>query len=216
MTNFELTNASVSSTAYAIRLAEIADIPFLAEIERAAAQQFLPYLEWLNIPVDLLKGLTSVGFLLKAQADQRLWVAELTDVAKDLTQDLSQNSTQESVVPPVIGFIVVKHLRASCFIVELDVHPDYGRLGIGSALVEACCQSAQQRGFDQVLLTTFRKVPWNIPFYRRLGFEVLSEQSWGAEIRAIVDHETRYGFAPEKRAVMRRYLLREEVCHDRT
>ncbi len=219
MTNSDLANRFVDSVAYEIRLANTADIPFLADIERAAAQQFLPYLDWLEISVDLLEGLTNMGFLLKAQADRRLWVADLTDSAIDLTADSAKGSTKGSTtdsarnlaLSPVVGFVVVKHLLASCFIVELDVHPDYGRLGIGSALVNACCQGAQQRNFDQVLLTTFRKVPWNIPFYQRLGFEVLPEQIWASEIRAIVEYETRYGFAPEKRAVMRRYLLREEA-----
>ncbi len=207
MTNSDLTNRFVDSVAYEIRLANTADIPFLADIERAAAQQFLPYLDWLEISVDLLEGLTNIGFLLKAQADRRLWVAALSDSAPDSTT----NSARHLALSPVVGFVVVKHLLASCFIVELDVHPDYGRLGIGSALVNACCQGAQQRNFDQVLLTTFRKVPWNIPFYQKLGFEVLPEQSWAPEIRATVEYETCYGFAPEKRAVMRRYLLREEA-----
>ncbi len=203
MTNSDLANKFVDSAAYEVRLANAADVPFLADIERAAAQQFLPYLDWLEISGDLLKGLTNMGFLLKAQADGRLWVATLLDSAKA--------SAKKSAISPVVGFVVVKHLLESCFIVELDVHLDYGRLGIGSALVNACCQGAQQRGFSQVLLTTFRKVPWNIPFYQRLGFEVLPEQSWAPEIKAIVEYETRYGFAPEKRAVMRRYLLRQEA-----
>ncbi len=206
MTNSDLANRCVDSVAYEIRLANAADIPFLADIERAAAQQFLPYLDWLEISVDLLEGLTNMGFLLKAQADRRLWVATLLDTAKA--------SAKTPAIKPVVGFIVVKHLLESCFVVELDVHPDYGRLGIGSALVNACCEGAQQRGFDQVLLTTFRKVPWNIPFYRQLGFEVLPEQNWVPEIKAIVEYETRYGFVPEKRAVMRRCLTQQEGHHD--
>lgn len=196
----------VDSVSYEIRLANAADVPFLADIERAAAQQFLPYLDWLEISGDLLEGLTNMGFLLKAQMDRRLWVATLIDSAK--------TSAKTSLIRPVVGFIVVKHLLESCFIVELDVHPDYGRLGIGSALVNACCEGAQQRGFDQVLLTTFRQVPWNIPFYQQLGFEVLPEQRWAAEIKSIVEYETRYGFVPEKRAVMRRFLMQQEAHHD--
>ena len=167
---------------YTVRLAQIADVPFLADIERAAAQQFLPYLSWLAISTALLEGLTTPGFLLRAQADNRLWVATCGH--------------------QVVGFIVIKFLPDICFIVELDVHPDFGRQGIGSALVNACGQSARERGFNQIWLTTFRKIPWNIPFYQRLGFEVMSEDSWTWEIEAIVQHEARYGFARDKRAVM--------------
>ncbi|MGC1309876.1 MAG: GNAT family N-acetyltransferase [Phormidesmis sp.] len=179
---------------YKIRLAEAADVVFLPAIERAAAQQFLPYLDWLGIPASLMEGLTTPHFLSQAQADGRLWVAIFH--RKDAAMAAAQP----------VGFIVTKFLSESCFVVELDVHPNYGQRGIGTALVEACCQSAQRRGFSQVTLTTFRKVPWNIPFYQRLGFEVLPEEKWSPEIKAIVNHEARYGFAPEKRVVMRRMI----------
>ncbi|MGB7086873.1 MAG: GNAT family N-acetyltransferase [Phormidesmis sp.] len=171
---------------YVIRLAKESEIPALPEIERSAAQRFLPYLATLNIPVDLLEGLTTPRFLQAAQADRRLWVAV------------------EREQP--VGFIVAKFLTKICFVVELDVHLDYGRRGIGSALVEACCHGAQQRGYDQIMLTTFRAVPWNIPFYQRLGFEVMPAADWPLEISAIVQHEARYGFAQAKRAVMRRSI----------
>lgn len=156
----------------------------MPDIERAAAQRFLPYLDWLNIPSSALEGLTTLDFLRQAQADERLWVS--------------------IVGARPVGFVVAKFLSKSCFIVELDVHPNYGRQGIGASLIEACCRSAQARGFERVTLTTFRKVPWNIPFYRQVGFEVLPPERWSAEIRAIVQHEARYGFAKEKRAVMYR------------
>jgi GNAT superfamily N-acetyltransferase len=171
---------------YEVRLAKKTDLAVMPEIEKAAAQLFQPYLAWLEISADILEGLTTPIFLLRAQADSRLWVAVVDHKP--------------------VGFIVAKFLSHSCFIVELDVHPDYARLGMGSALVRACCQSARSRGFDQVLLTTFRQVPWNIPFYQSLGFEVLPAEQWSQEIDAIVAHEARYGFAPEKRAVMQLIL----------
>ena len=175
---------------YTVRLANKVDIASLPEIEKAAAQQFSPYLDWLNISADILEGLVSQKFLLQAQLDSRLWVAVV--------------ETHQIEKP--VGFIVVKFLPKSCFVVELDVHPNYSRMGIGSALVEACCDGAQGRGFNQVSLTTFRKIPWNVPFYERLGFEILPNKLWTPEIHAIVNHEARYGFAPDKRVVMCRNL----------
>lgn len=167
---------------YEVRLAKRIDLAVLPGIEKAAAQLFGPYLEWLGISADVLEGLTTPGFLIRAQTDSRLWVA--------------------AIAQKPVGFIVAKFLPSCCFVVELDVHPDYGRIGIGSALVRACCRGAQRKGFDRVVLTTFRRVPWNIPFYQRLGFEVLPAGQWSLDIEAIVQHEARYGFAPEKRAVM--------------
>lgn len=171
---------------YSIRLAEDTDVIALPAIECAAAKMFEPYLSWLCISADVMEGLTTHRFLEKAQAEGRLWVGV--------------------VEKRPVGFVVFKFLSLCCFVVELDVHPSYGRRGIGSALMKACCAAAKQKGFDQVILTTFRQVPWNVPFYEKLGFEVLPELLWSLEIRAIVEHEARYGFAPEKRAVMRKML----------
>lgn len=171
---------------YVIRLAISSDVDYLPAIERAAARLFLPYLERLCLPLELLEGLTTTQFLRRAQADQRLWVA--------------------SVIKEPIGFVVVKFLLNSCFVIELDVHPSYGRQGIGSALMRACCHGASSRGAKWMILTTFRYVPWNIPFYRQLGFKEWPSEQWPVEIEAIVQHEARYGFLPEKRVVMRRQL----------
>lgn len=183
---------------YTVRLAHEAEVAYLPEIERAAASRFVPYLDQLEITADLLEGLTPPRFLRWAQQENRLWIA----VSKPAESSKPQASTKP------VGFIVAKFLPGSCFIVELDVHPDFGRRGIGSALVEACCKGAMAHHRRQVTLTTFRHVPWNIPFYQRLGFQTLPAAQWSPEIKAIVEHETRYGFAPEHRVVMARRLLR--------
>ena len=169
-----------------IRFAEASDIAVLAEIEQAAAEEFRPYIDWLEISSEMLKGLVPLKFLREAQVENRLWVA--------------------AIEHRVVGFVVTKFLTESCFVVELDVHPDYWRCGIGSALIEACCAGAKMHGFSQMLLTTFRKVPWNIPFYQKSGFSVLPREQWSREIQAIVQHEARYGFTQDKRAVMARSL----------
>ncbi len=169
-----------------IRLAEVEDLAVVAEIERAAAKKFSPYIAWLNVASHLLEGLVPLHFLRQAQAENRLWVAACDR--------------------QVVGFVVIKPLIESCFIVEIDVHPEHWRKGIGSALLEACCASAKRQGFSKMTLTTFRKVPWNIPFYQQAGFALLPPEHWPPEIQAIVRHEDRYGFATEKRAVMARSL----------
>lgn len=48
--------------------------------------------------------------------------------------------------------------------------PEHGRRGIGTALVRAACEEARWAGYDSLTLCTYRDVPWNGPFYRRLGF----------------------------------------------
>lgn len=169
-----------------VRLAEANDLARIPEIEAAAAKQFEPYAARLEISVELLSGLTPMAFLKRAQAEKRIWVGLIDS--------------------QLVGFIVAKFLQESCFIVELDVLPAYSRRGMGAALVKICCEGAKRRNHHQVTLTTFRYVPWNIPFYRRCGFEILPPERCPYELKAIVQHEARYGFAQRHRVVMRKHL----------
>jgi len=70
----------------------------------------------------------------------------------------------------VIGFLVSEPFGRELHIRELDVHPDWQGRGIGAALLRGCMIDAQNSGFAALTLTTFAEVPWNAPFYRRLGF----------------------------------------------
>jgi GNAT superfamily N-acetyltransferase len=87
---------------------------------------------------------------------------------------------------------------------EIDVHPTHGRRGLGTRLVAAVCEWAARSGYPAVTLTTFRDVPWNMPFYARLGFQVVPVCELSAELRQVVEDETRRGLDPIRRVVMRR------------
>lgn len=169
---------------YPIRLATFADIKHLPGIEGAAAQQYVPYLSKLELTPDKLENIVSIEFLYQAQARQQLWVA------------LSGKHT------PPVGFVVVDCLADGFFVVELDVTPEYGRRGIGSTLMHQVLAAAHDRQLAAVTLTTFRHVPWTIPFYRRLGFEIVAPGKYTPDIRAIVNHEERHGFSRRMRVVM--------------
>jgi hypothetical protein len=70
--------------------------------------------------------------------------------------------------------------------------------------VLAVCASAAAEGCDSVTLTTFRGVRWNMPFYARLGFEVVPRSELDAPLARVVDAEARRGLDPAGRVVMRR------------
>ncbi|MEO1593089.1 MAG: GNAT family N-acetyltransferase [Cyanobacteria bacterium J06632_22] len=176
---------------YSIRLAQRAEVPQLPAIELAAAQQYRPYLSQLELTPNHLVDLAPIAFMLKAQRDQRLWVAEVASNAAAST---------------LVGFVLTRELTHSFFIVEIDVLPDHSRCGVGSALMQAACEAGAARGFSTITLTTFRHVPWTIPFYRRLGFTILPPDQWDEELQGIADHEERYGFKREHRVVMVRQL----------
>lgn len=92
---------------------------------------------------------------------------------------------------PPVGFACVDVLDGSAHLWQLSVHPAAMRRGIGTALVGAVCDWARSNGYPAVTLTTFRDVPWNAPFYSRLGFGVLDELPRG--LQAIRDHERDLG-----------------------
>jgi len=85
---------------------------------------------------------------------------------------------------------------------EIDVHPSHGRRGLGRALVRAVCDWAIVSGYVMLTLTTFRDVPWNLPFYARLGFVEISCETLRPELAAVVCEEAHRGLDPHTRAVM--------------
>lgn len=164
---------------YTIGLARPRDLAALAEIERAAGTLLLPY-----APPTILDQTTSAEALGAATAQGLLWVA------------------RDAQGP--VGFAVVCLLASDLpHLAELDVHPDHGRRGIGSALVRAVCAWLERSAYPDLTLTTFRHVRWNMPFYAALGFEEVPATDLGPALRAVVDDETARGLDPEARVVMR-------------
>jgi GNAT superfamily N-acetyltransferase len=92
---------------------------------------------------------------------------------------------------PAVGFACVEIVDGLAHLWQLSVHPRSGHQGRGRALVEAVCDWARSHGYPAVTLTTFTDVPWNGPFYARLGFHPIVELSPG--LKAIRDHERAIG-----------------------
>jgi predicted N-acetyltransferase YhbS len=85
---------------------------------------------------------------------------------------------------------------------KLTVDPSHGRRGLGTALVRAVCDWATVSGYVMLTLTTFRAVPWNLPFYARLGFVEIPCETLGPELAGVVSEEEHRGLDPHTRAVM--------------
>lgn len=102
-----------------------------------------------------------------------------------------------------IGFLLTEPLDDALFIVEIAVHQAWQGRGIGRMMLEQVIESARQAAYPAVTLTTFRDVPWNAPFYTRLGFSMLSELRLPAGLAAKRALETEHGLPPETRCAMR-------------
>jgi GNAT superfamily N-acetyltransferase len=84
----------------------------------------------------------------------------------------------------------------------VDVLPQHGRRGLGTRLVREVLSftTARRRA---VTLSTFRDIPWNSPFYARLGFRVLPVEEWSAPLADCMRREAARGLTPDLRVAMR-------------
>ncbi|GAA4561535.1 GNAT family N-acetyltransferase [Planotetraspora kaengkrachanensis] len=107
---------------------------------------------------------------------------------------------------PPVGFAMLGTVDGLAHLEQLAVHPDHGRRGIGTSLLDAACDAAVAAGAAAMTLTTFRDVPWNAPWYAGRGFAVVPAERWGPELTALVRHEHTLGIDMEPRVVMRKDL----------
>jgi GNAT superfamily N-acetyltransferase len=104
-----------------------------------------------------------------------------------------------------IAFVVVDVIDECAHIEQVSVRPDHARQGIGRALIDHVGAWASGQGLHALTLTTFRAVPWNAPYYERLGFtEPSGDPAPG--LAAIMAAETAAGLDPAARVHMRRSL----------
>ena len=169
---------------FSIRSACPADLPLLAALELRAAQRFResahPYACALP-PFD-------VNELAELQRAGTVWVAA-------------------SERDELLGFAIAGRLGSDPYLHELDVEPAQARRGIGRALIRGVAEWARARGDTSLVLSTFRDVPWNGPYYERLGFAVVPEQQYTPEMAELHASEGRTMLL-ESRVVMRASLER--------
>ena len=80
---------------------------------------------------------------------------------------------------PPVGLCRIDRVGDGAHLEQLSVHPDHGRKGIGRALLRAGIEWAQQHGYDELTLATYRDVLWNGPFYASEGFvEIGPADDW--------------------------------------
>jgi len=105
-----------------------------------------------------------------------------------------------------IGFAMVELVDDHAHLEEVCVVPEHGGQGVGTQLLDAVAGWAKGQGHDEVTLTTFRDVPFNAPLYAKRGYEVVPEEDWTDDLRAVVAREADHGLDTTTRVVMRRPL----------
>ncbi len=155
--------------------------PFLPAIERSAGALFrtIPGLAWI--------------------ADDS--IAQLQDHLEAIDARASWVAIDESGQP--VGFLIADTEGSALHIWEVSVHAEAQGHGIGRRLIEAAVAEASSQRHSAVTLTTFREVPWNEPYYHRLGFVTLGPDEIDDKLAAIFADEVRRGLPAERRCAMR-------------
>ena len=167
---------------YRVAPALLEHVSLLPHIESAAAELFRD-----AVPAELLEHVTPESVILDAQRNGTRWVALAPDNRP-------------------VGFFRVLVTGPRVHLAELDVLPDHGRRGVGTALVRAVEDWARANRFSEITLTTYRDLPWNARFYAGLGFGVVPESEWDAETRRRFEEEAGLESERARRVVMRKRL----------
>jgi GNAT superfamily N-acetyltransferase len=150
----------------AFRLAETKEDANIMEVEYEASELFLAYDE-LSVLYDPI-------------CPSRVTVIEEGRV---IVACISESDDEK-----IVGFVHFSVLEGDpsgdcIFIDEIDVLPSFGRKGIGSGLVQEVEKIGRDRDCTSIALTTFATIPWNGPWYSRLGFEEVPPEQWTENLR---------------------------------
>ncbi|MFC8172527.1 GNAT family N-acetyltransferase [Streptomyces sp. NPDC057235] len=168
-----------------IRAAVAAELPLLQDIERAAGEPFRA-LGMAAIADDDPPPLETL------EAYRRAGRARVAVDAADRP----------------VAYLLTDPVDGAAHVEQVSVHPDAARRGVGRALIEHLAETAGREGLTALTLTTFAEVPWNAPYYARLGFRPLADADPALTdgLRAIRRAEAAHGLAAWPRVCMRRDL----------
>ncbi|MFN4163891.1 MAG: GNAT family N-acetyltransferase [Ferrovibrio sp.] len=166
---------------YAIRSARPDEAGLLREIERAAAQAF-----------------SAVGYPALATGEPTAAEEFRAAAAEGMLAVAVGNNDRP------VGFLLAAELDACLYVQELDVHPDHAGHRLAVRLFEAADAMARQRHLRALTLTTFRHVPWNAPYYARLGFVPMTAAGIGPDLRMVIERQRAAGLDMANRVAMRR------------
>lgn len=163
-----------------IRPAEPADVPALIRVEVEAGQLFL-------------------------DVDMPLVAADVPEPAA-ITEAVEAGHTWVAVVDgEVVGYVSAEIIDDAAHVGQVSIAPAHSGRRIGQRLVEHVEEWGARAGRAATTLTTFLDVPWNEPYYRRLGYEVLPHHEIGPELARTMMHEaTLPGLDPSRRCAMRK------------
>ncbi|MEU9353207.1 GNAT family N-acetyltransferase [Streptomyces griseoloalbus] len=164
-----------------IRPAASGELPALQDVERAAGAPFRD-LGMADIADDEPPALDALE---RCRRAGHCWVA---------ADERDDRPVAYLIAAPVDGALHVE---------QVSVHPGAARRGVGRELLAHAAARAREEGLTALTLTTFADVPWNAPYYARLGFRTLTEPELTPGLRRIRAEEAGHGLDRWPRVCMR-------------
>jgi GNAT superfamily N-acetyltransferase len=165
-----------------IRPATPAELPALRAVERAAGAPFRAF-GMAEIADDEPPAL---DVLERYRRAGRAWIAAATDNGHPL------------------AYLIAEPVDGALHIEQVSVHPDFAHRRIGEALLAYAADRARDESLTHLTLTTFAEIPWNAPYYARLGFRTLDEAELTPGLRKIRAAEAEHGLDRWPRVCMSR------------
>jgi len=162
-----------------LREARTEDIEAIRAIERASAQRFIRLMDALAAdeptPREVLAArMATEGLLVAADAEAP------------------------------VAFVMFRPVEDGLYIEQIDVLPAFAGQRIGARLLDAATDTARTRGLGALTLSTFRDVPWNAPWYRRLGFIDIADAALTPGLLEIREEHLARGLDETARTFMHR------------
>lgn len=181
-----------------IRPAAPGELPALQDLERAAGAPFrdvgMPDIAEDEPPaLDLLERYRRAG---------RCWVAA-DEADADAVGDDGGGEGGGEGGDRLLGYLIAEPVDGALHVEQVSVHPGAARRGVGRALLSHAARHAREEGLAALTLTTFAGVPWNAPYYARLGFRTLAGPGLTPGLRRIRAEEAGHGLARWPRVCMR-------------
>lgn len=104
------------------------------------------------------------------------------------------------------GFALAASFDRHAHLYEVSVSRHHQGHGVGCLLVNAVCNWATESGYNAITLSTFTDLPWNAPFYAKLGFSIVEPGDFSPALRLLSGREEGSGLDMSRRCVMRKEL----------
>jgi GNAT superfamily N-acetyltransferase len=102
-----------------------------------------------------------------------------------------------------LGFALADRINGDALLETLAILPEFSRGGLGRALVNAVREWARSQSANGLLVSTYRDIPWDAPFYARLGFAEVPHRQWTRHMHHLQRQATAAGHDPARRLWMR-------------